>query len=78
MVPLKTRLLFHASAIAFLVHAGIAVAPLKVKAMFFTLRMSHESNPAPVNLAALRNVANSVVTVPTFHALRSAFISVAP
>jgi hypothetical protein len=40
--------------------------------------VSHEPKPVPANLDAPWNVWDSVVTLATFHALRSEFISLAP
>ena len=68
-------LLFHVSAILRLLHEVRDVADSKVLPMFFTLEMSHELKPVPVNFDALLNVFSSFLTLATFHLLRSAFIS---
>ena len=39
--------------------------------------VSHELNPVPANFDAPWNVLNSDVVLPTFHPVRSAFISLA-
>jgi hypothetical protein len=51
------------------------VAVVKVLLMVVTLAMSHDPKPAPANLDALLNAYDSVVTLATFHLLRSEFIS---
>jgi hypothetical protein len=73
----KAELLFQASAIRRLLHEVMDVAEKKVETIVFTLAMSHVGKPAPANLDALRNVYCSVVTLATFHPLRSEFISTA-
>ena len=78
LVAVKALLLFHASAILRLLHVVRDVVKRKVRSMLDTLAMSHASIPVPVNLAAPANVFSSVVTFPTFHPVRSAFISLAP
>ena len=45
--------------------------------MSVTLATSHDHKPFPVNLDAPKNVPSSVTTFPTFHPVRSAFISLA-
>ena len=73
----KAGLLFQASAIWRLLHGVMDVAEVKVSAMLVTLAMFHVGKPVPVNLDAPLNVCCSVVTLATFHPLRSEFISLA-
>jgi len=55
----------------------ISPAEVKVQARVVTEEVSHESKPIPANLDAPRNVFSSVVTLATFHPLRSEFIAAA-
>jgi hypothetical protein len=68
-------LLFHVSAILRLLHEVKDVANWKVSAILVTLVMFHVGKPVPVNVDALLNVDDSVVTLATLHLLRSEFIS---
>ena len=55
----------------------ISPADSKVWDRVVTEAVSHDPKPAPVNLDALVNVYCSVVTLATFHPLRSEFVSLA-
>jgi hypothetical protein len=56
----------------------ISPALKKVPARLVTEAVSHLDKPIPVNFDASRNVLSIVLTLSTFHALRSEFISPAP
>ena len=71
----KAELLFQASAIRRLLHEAMDVAEVKVLLMVATFAMFHVGKPSPANLDAPRNVSSSIVTLATFHLLRSEFIS---
>jgi hypothetical protein len=82
VLVVKVALLFQASTILRLLHEVRDVASLKILRLggpkSVTLEMSHESSPTPANFDARAKRLDSAVTLPTFHALRSAFISLAP
>jgi len=73
----KAVLVFQASAIKRLVQSDSAFPPFGNAWKRLTAPTSHELSPPPVNLDAPLNVLAIVVTLPTFHELRSEFISVA-
>jgi hypothetical protein len=56
-------------------HVVRDVVRWNVLIMSVTMATFHVSTPVPVNLDALLNVDVSVTTFPTFHPVRSAFIS---
>jgi hypothetical protein len=68
-----TFLTFHPFRSAF-----ISLAWQKVQDRVVVEEVSHEAKPVPVNLDAPLNVLLSVTTFPTFHPVRSEFISPAP
>ena len=53
VVATKAELSFHASAILRLLHVVRDVVERKVLYMLFTLEMSHDHKPVPVNFDAL-------------------------
>ena len=56
----------------------ILLADIKVPYRFVTEAVFHELKPVPAKLDAEANVCASVVTLATFHVLRSTFILLAP
>ena len=87
MVAVKAALDFQASAILRLLHEVKDRTESKVPIVVeqdmenpmddITFATSHDAKPAPMNVDALENVLLSVVTLATFHLLRSEFISLA-